>query len=100
MFRFTAVVWLWKENASWQFVTVPPDISDEIEGRTTAALPHRRGFGSVRVRVTIGATTWTTSVFPDKSTGTYALPLKKDVRAKEGLDVGTKTKVVLQQLDA
>ena len=96
-YRFTAAPWLWRENESWVFVTVPPHISDEIEGRTAAAL--RRGFGSVRVQATIGATTWRTSVFPDKGQAAYVLPLKKDVRAKEGIEVGTKAKVILELLD-
>lgn len=97
MFRFEAPLWLWDENASWHFVTVPAHISDEIEGRT--AVFERRGFGSVRVKVTIGSTTWTTSVFPDKKQEAYVLPVKKDVRTKEGLAVGTRAKVVLELLE-
>ena len=98
MFRFDAELWLWTGDAAWHFVTVPADVSDEIEGRT--AVGERRGFGSVRVRVTIGATTWSTSVFPDKQRAAYVLPVKKDVRAKEGLAAGDRTTVVLELLDA
>jgi hypothetical protein len=35
--------------------------------------------------VTIGKTKWKTSVFPDKRSGTYLLPLKAEVRKKEGI---------------
>src|SRR5687767_14809823 len=62
VYRFDAEVWLHDGDAAWHFITVPCDISDDIEARTEE---HRRGFGSARVRVTIGATTWSTSVFPD-----------------------------------
>ena len=98
MLQFTAPLWIWKDNGSWVFVTVPPPISDEIEGRTSVL--ERRGFGSVRVKVTIGSSTWTTSVFPSKEEGAYVLPVKKAVRTKEGLAVGRKAKVVLELLDA
>jgi len=43
-----------------------------------------RGFGSIRVTVTVGDTTWKTSVFPNKD-GTYGLPIKASVRQKEGI---------------
>jgi hypothetical protein len=57
-----------------------------------------RGFGSVRVTATIGATTWKTSIFPGSS-GQYALPIKKAVRKAEALDVGD-TATVRVELDA
>ena len=53
-----------------------------------------RGFGSVRVEATIGATTWRTSVFPNSDeAGTFALPLKKAVRTSEDLEIGDTTAV-------
>ena len=45
----------------------------------------RRGWGSVRVLVTLGSSTWNTSIFPDKRSGTYILPLKASVRRTEGV---------------
>ena len=42
----------------------------------------RRGFGSVRVRATIGSSTWTTSIFPASQAG-YVLPVKRPVRVAE-----------------
>ena len=35
-----------------------------------------------------GKTTWKTSIFPDKKSGTYLLPLKADVRRREGIGAG------------
>jgi len=48
----------------------------------------------VRVEVTVGATTWRTSVFPDKRG--YALPVKKAVRRAESLDIGDSARVTLE----
>jgi hypothetical protein len=85
VYDFVASLWVWDGDAPWHFVTVPEEISDDIEARTS----HRRsGFGSVRVEVTVGATSWATSLFPDKGTGAYVLPVKRQVRVQEGLSSG------------
>ncbi len=91
-FQFDAEVWLYDGDAAWHFITLPADVSDQIEARTTA---RRRGFGSVPVRVTVGATTWSTSVFPDAKRGAYLLPLKAEVRRREGLSAGSRMAVGL-----
>lgn len=75
---------------AWHFVSLPEAIADEIEDLHA----HRaNGFGAVRVDVTIGATRWSTSVFPDKTRGTYVLPVKKPVRTAEKLAAGSLAQV-------
>lgn len=69
--------------AAWYFAYVPKNQSDDIRERFKS---RTRGWGSLRVAVTLGKTRWNTSIFPDKQSGTYLLPLKADVRKKEGLD--------------
>lgn len=96
MHRFEAEVWRWDGDAAWHFVTVPDDVSDAIEH---ASGPVRVGFGSVRVRATIGGTTWATSVFPDKQRQAYLLPVKQAVRRAEGLDAGDRPAVALEVVD-
>lgn len=91
-YRFTAELWEYPGDAAWHFVTVPGEQSDDIASRSPAG---RRGFGAVKVRVTIGATTWETSVFPDSKLGSYVLPVKKPVRTAEGIQAGDKVKVTL-----
>jgi hypothetical protein len=95
-YRFSAELWLHQGEAAWHFVTVPTDVSDDIEART---VDQRRGFGSARVRVTVGDTTWQTSVFPDKQRQAYVLPVKKDVRATEGVEAGDVVVMILELLD-
>ena len=93
--EFDAELWLWEARSdAWVFLSVPEDVGEEV--RMTAGPP--RGFGSVRVEVTIGSTTWRTSVFPDRERG-YVLPVKKDVRRLEELDVGDVARVALGVVD-
>jgi hypothetical protein len=96
---FDAELWIWdaRRTDSWTFVSLPVDASDEIRDR--AGGPPRRGFGSLRVRVTIGGSTWTTSIFPDSTSGAYVLPVKRAVRVAEGLDVGDVATVTVELLD-
>lgn len=89
--EFEAVPWL-HEGGSWVFVTVPEDVDDDIR----ALSGPRVGFGSVRVEVTCGASTWATSVFPGPDG--FDLPLKKAVRRAESLEVGDPVRFVLRLL--
>lgn len=89
---FTAELWEWTSKASWFFLSVPEADADDIEeqhGRTAG------GFGSIRVEVTIGSTTWKTSIFPSTEEKTYVLPVKKAVRKAEDLEPGSVTTVHL-----
>lgn len=92
-FAFHAEVWEQPSTGSWHFVSVPEDAADEIDERFGATAG---GFGSVRVEVTIGRTTWRTSLFPDAKRRTYVLPVKKPVRAAEGLEAGSTAFVELR----
>ena len=86
VFSINAAVWLYNsEKASWHFATIPEDISAEI---TLFHGHNKLGWGSLPVNVTIGNTTWKTSIFPDSKTKTYLLPLKAEVRKKEKIMVG------------
>jgi len=97
-FDFEAPLWLWEARRAerWTFVSVPEDASDEILERAGA---FARGFGSLRVEVTVGGTTWRTSIFPDGGKRAYSLPIKKAVRTAEGLAVGEPVQVRLRVLD-
>ena len=50
-------------------------------------LGRRRGFGSVKVQVTLGKSFWSTSVFPQKDGGWF-LPVKKAICRSEDLHAG------------
>jgi hypothetical protein len=93
---FEAELWRWeaRPDNTWVFVTLPAAASEEI--REVSARTPRPGFGSVRVRASVGGTAWATSVFPDATLGRYVLPVKKAVRKAEGLDLGDTTTVTVE----
>jgi hypothetical protein len=95
---FNAELWLWDARRldSWTFVSLPAEASDEIRDRTDG---RRRGFGSARVRATIGGSTWQTSIFPDAARGVYVLPVKRDIRKAEALDAGDTAAVTVELID-
>ncbi len=88
---FRAEVWRHTGPSAWHFLTLPFEVSDEIE----AQAPSGVGFGSVRGEVTVGSTTWSTSVFPDTKAASYVLPVKKAVRTTEGIESGDEIAVTL-----
>lgn len=85
-------VWLYPGKAGWHFVTIPKKESEEIKARFGK---HRVGWGSVPVTITLGKSTWKTSIFPDKKAGGYLLPLKADVRRKEGFVAGDMISLIM-----
>jgi hypothetical protein len=80
LYLFTATLWLYPGHAGWVFATVPKKETARIKEQTKGL---KRGWGSVPVSVTLGKTTWNTSIFPDNRSGTYLLPVKALVRKKE-----------------
>lgn len=77
---FTSPIWRYPGAGSWHFITLPEDLARDLNAHAP-----KGGWGSVKVRVTIGTSTWKTSVFPDKRYNSYILPVKKQVRSDEKL---------------
>jgi hypothetical protein len=94
-FEFDATVWEWDGGAAWHFVSLPEDLADLVEESFGA---DARGFRSLRVEVTIGPEVWRTSIFPDRKRGTYLLPVKKEIRRRLHLEVGSDVSVGLLML--
>ena len=87
---------VWRHaNGSWHFVTVPQDVSDEVDARVGDATG---GFGSVRVEVRLGTSVWRTSLFPSGEHAAYVLPMKKAVRVAEGVGEGDVPEVTIRLL--
>ncbi len=93
--QFSGVVWIAPGDGSWHFVTVPEDCAEVVHLESGP----RVGFGSVRVRATLGGTSWSTSVFPN-TRDTYVLPLKRSVRDAEGILEGDVVDVLHQLVPA
>ena len=77
---------------AWYFAYVDKKQSAVIKEKHAKV---KRGFGSVKVKVTLGKTKWSTSIFPDKQSGCYLLPLKAQVRRAEGVDDGDTINFIL-----
>src|SRR5687767_7857570 len=95
-FECTGKVWLWRpakpSGSGWFFLTVEGQIAVEIR---YAALGRTGGFGSIRVTAKIGDTSWQTSLFPHRESGGMLLPLKAEVRRREGIEAGCDVTVSL-----
>ena len=85
----TGTAWQWRpaepQGGGWHFLTVEGPAAAEIR---YAALGRANRFGAIKVTATIGATSWRTSLFPHKESGGFLLPLKADVRKREGISEG------------
>lgn len=99
VFTFDAELWTWdaRQDDGWTFVSLPEEASEQV--RELAGAVPRRGFGSLRVKVTIGGSSWSTSIFPDSKLGSYSLPIKKAVRRAESLGEGDITTVTVELVD-
>ena len=77
-------------KATYLMLRVPQEESDLLD-----ELPlQRAGFGSIKVDASIGASTWRTSVFPDKAG--FLLLVAKKLGNAEALVVGEPVTVVLR----
>ena len=65
-------------------------------GGRQAGATKKAGFSSIRVTVTLGKSKWKTSIFPDKHSGAYVLPLKKQIRRAENIDAGDTVSFTLE----
>ncbi len=95
-FKFKSKVIVWKsgydkdDSGAWRFARVPEDISLKIKEMQKGRL--RRGWGAVYAKAKVGKSEWVTSIFPDRHSATYILPLKKQIRYEENLYDGAEFK--------
>ncbi len=84
IYEVLATVWLYEGPIAWHFITIPEAVTKDIDQMFAHA---KRGWGSLPVTVSVGKTSWKTSIFPDKKTASYVLPLKASVRRIEHIKV-------------
>lgn len=87
MFQFTASIRIRNNGtapASRYFVSIPKDIADDIKKTTAWFISQgrqaRRWRWSVKVEAMIGYLKRKTSIFPDKKSNSFLLPIKADIR--------------------
>ncbi|HEV7654538.1 MAG TPA: DUF1905 domain-containing protein [Mycobacteriales bacterium] len=80
---FSGEIWYWRGPAPYYYVTVPAGLCRDIED-VSGQVSY--GWGMIPAIVTIGSTTWRTSLYPKD--GRYVVPIKASVRRCEHLDEG------------
>jgi hypothetical protein len=81
--QFSGELWFWRGPSPYHFITVPDEQCGALEA-ASASVTY--GWGMIPVAARIGATEWTTSLFPKN--GGYIVPVKDRVRKAEGLELG------------
>ena len=95
VYTVRAKVWLYSGNGGWHFLTLSRKHAAAIRALFAVGA---RPFGSLPVAVTIGATVWRTSLFPDNKAGSYLLPIKASVRKAEQIEDGMTVTAAVQIL--
>jgi hypothetical protein len=95
-YSFSEPIWLYSNNGTWHFVTLPKTIAKQIKTNITGP---RRGWGSVRVAVCIGDTKWKTSIFPYQEMQSFILPIKASVRKAEEITEGDRPEITITALE-
>lgn len=80
--EFEGVLFEWRGPSPFHFVRVPEEVCDDL--RELAPLVSY-GLGMVPARVSIGSSTWETSLYPKD--GGYLVPVGDRFRRAEGLAV-------------
>lgn len=90
----SARLWIWTSDraaANWHFLTIEGPAAEAVHALALMRRledGRRRGWGAMKVKAQIGTTDWETSIFPDKASGGWLLPVKAAVRKAEGLVAG------------
>lgn len=82
VYKLNSKILVYPGMNAWRFLILPQKQGQEIKEKFGK---RAKGWGSLPVSVTLGQTTWQTSIFPDKKSGTYLLPLKAQIRKKEDI---------------
>jgi hypothetical protein len=88
--EFSGEVVYWRGPSPFHFVAIPEEECRDIEA-VSGLVTY--GWGVIPVRAQLGATTWTTSLFPRK--GSYLLPVRDAVRTAEEVELGETVRVRL-----
>ncbi|MDX8517275.1 DUF1905 domain-containing protein [Mesorhizobium dulcispinae] len=92
-YEIRAEIWVYPGKGGWHFVTLPAEFAACIKA---AMAGLARPWGSLGVTAVIGETRWSTSLFPDKASGSLLLPVKASVRQREQLKAGDTTELTIE----
>lgn len=93
VYAMTSPVIVYPGMNAWRFLMLPQKQGKEIKEKFGA---RAKGWGSLPVSATIGKTTWETSIFPDKKSASYVLPLKAKIRNAEKIADNAKVRFAIK----
>lgn len=97
-YDFTTTVWTYFNGKSTYYLaSLPVKTGKAIRAMREGA--PRRGWGSVPVVITIGDTSWKSSIFPESGSQSYLFLINAKVRKAEGIGEGSKLKVSITLRD-
>lgn len=79
-FKIKSKIFKWTGKGAWFFIRIEKETAEKIKDNFGM---YAKGWGSLPVNVTVGNSTWKTSIFPDKAT--YLLPIKSQIRKAENI---------------
>ena len=81
-YQFQAEVWQHQGVGGWHFISMPIKLAQEIR---THFKSQEKGWGRLQARSLVGGSEWKTAIWFDTKHNTYLLPIKADIRKKEGI---------------
>ncbi|MCV0425848.1 MAG: DUF1905 domain-containing protein [Roseibium sp.] len=91
--EFSGDLWLSPGPGGWTFITLPKECADQIRFLTGSR--KGKAWGMIKVKARIGSSAWQTTIWPDKASGSFLLPVKTAVRKAEKISSGDRADVVL-----
>jgi hypothetical protein len=91
-YEFEAEVWQYSGPNGWYFVSLPTTISTEIRENLKW---QEEGWGRMKATAQIGTSRWDTAIWFDKKRQTYLLPIKAEIRRKEGLEKDVEIQTII-----
>lgn len=95
--QFSGELWVSPGPGGWTFITLPVGCADQIRFLTGGS--KAKSWGMIKVKASIGSSTWRTTIWPDKASGSFLLPVKAAVRKAENVSTGDCVGVEMMVLD-
>jgi len=82
-YEFSACTWQHSSPGGWYFVSLPVEMAAEIRANLKW---QEEGWGRLKAMASVGNAEWETAIWFDTKHQTYLLPLKAEVRKREGIE--------------
>ncbi len=91
-YEFSEKPWQHASPGGWYFVSLPKEMAKEIR---TSLKSEEEGWGRLKAVAKVGKSDWKTAIWFDTKANTYLLPLKAEIRKKEGIEIDKELHVII-----